>query len=129
MLDPQEVYHDLASLIRAKGRKNGARPAIRFDRRTLTYEQLDTGSDRVAANLAVAGIGRADRVALLLLNGPEFVLAWFGLAKLGAVVVPLNTALKGEILRYELSDAEPKALIVDRRLWPSYGPLRAGLGF
>jgi crotonobetaine/carnitine-CoA ligase len=127
MLEPEEVYHDLATLVRAKARKNGDRPAVRFARRTLTYAQLDEGSDRVAANLVVAGVGRADRVALLLLNGPEFLLAWFGLAKLGAVVVPLNTALRGEILRYELADAEPKALVIDRRLWPAYEPLRAGL--
>jgi len=128
MLDPEEVYHDLASLVRSKARKNGDRPAVRFARRTLSYEQLDRATDSVASNLATAGIGRADRVALLLLNGPEFVLAWFGLAKLGAVVVPLNTALKGEILRYELADAEPKALVIDQRLWPSYAPLRDGLG-
>jgi crotonobetaine/carnitine-CoA ligase len=127
MLEAEEVYHDLATLVRAKARKNGTRPAVRFARRTLTYEQLDEATDRVAANLVEAGIGRTDRVALLLLNGPEFVLAWLGLAKLGAVAVPLNTALKGEILRYELADAEPKGLVVDRRLWSAYEPLRPGL--
>ncbi|MCI4327169.1 MAG: AMP-binding protein [Thermoplasmata archaeon] len=127
MLDAGEVYHDLATLVRAKARKNGERPAFRFDRRTLTYQDLDAATDRVAANFAIAGVGRADRVALFLLNGPEFVLAWFGLAKLGAVVVPLNTGLKGEILRYELADAEPKGLVIDRRLWSAYAPFRGGL--
>jgi crotonobetaine/carnitine-CoA ligase len=128
MLDPEEVYHDLASLIRAKARKNGDRPALRFAGRAFSYAQLDQTTDSVAANFATAGIGRADRVALLLLNTPEFVLSWFGLAKLGAVVVPLNTGLKGEILRYELADAEPKALVIDQRLWPSYAPFRSALG-
>lgn len=125
MLGPEEVYHDLATLVRAKSEKNGARPAFRFARRTLSYRELDAGSDRVAANLRSAGVGPGDRVAALLLNGPEFVLSWFGVAKLGGVFVPLNTALKGEILRYELADAGPKALFIDARLWSSYAPFRA----
>jgi carnitine-CoA ligase len=128
MLGPEEVYHDLATLVRDKARKNGDRPAIRFARRALTYRELDAASDRTAANLRASGVEKGDRVAALLLNGPEFILAWFGLAKLGAVFVPLNTALKGEILRYELADAEPRAVIVDRRLWPSYAPVRETVG-
>jgi crotonobetaine/carnitine-CoA ligase len=128
MLGPEEAYHDLATLVRAKARKNGDRPAIRFARRALTYRELDAASDRTAANLRASGVATGDRVAALLLNGPEFVLTWFGLAKLGAVFVPLNTALKGEILRYELADAAPRAAIVDRRLWPSYEPVRGAVG-
>ena len=127
MLEAGEEYHDLASLIRAKGRKNSERPAARFSARTLSYAELDTATDRSAANLAAAGVGRGDRVALLLFNGPEFLLTWFGLAKLGAVAVPLNTGLKGEILRYELADSAPKGLVVDQRLWGAYEPLRGPL--
>jgi crotonobetaine/carnitine-CoA ligase len=128
MLAEDEVYHDLATLVRAKARKNGDRPAARFAARTLSYAELDAATDRTAANLRHAGIGPGDRVAVLLLNGPEFLLSWFGLAKLGAVIVPLNTGLKGEILRYELADSAPKGLVIDERLWEPYEPLRAGLG-
>ncbi|HKV90758.1 MAG TPA: AMP-binding protein [Thermoplasmata archaeon] len=128
MVSPPEVFHDLATLIRAKGRRNGDRPAVMFAGRTLTYGALDAGTDHVAANLREAGIGRGDRVGTFLLNGPEFLLTWFGLAKLGAVIVPLNTGLKGEILRYELADSAPKGLVIDQRLWGSYEPLRQSLG-
>ena len=128
MLGPDEEYHDLASLVRGKARKNGDRPAARFAGSELTYAELDSQSARVAGNLAAAGIGRGDRVAALLFNGPEFLELWFGLARLGAILVPLNTALKGEILRYELDDASPKALVVDRRLWPAYAEFRGPLG-
>jgi crotonobetaine/carnitine-CoA ligase len=44
------------------------------------------------------------------------------------VLVPLNTALKGEILRYELADSSPRGLVIDQRLWAAYAPLREGLG-
>ena len=128
MLAPGEEYHDLATLIRAKGRKNGSKVALRFESRSLRYDELDAETEKVAAGLARDGIRAGDRVAALLYNTPEFPLLWFGAAKLGAVLVPLNTGLKGEILRYELADSAPSALVVDRRLWSVYEPLRAGLG-
>ncbi len=127
MLEADEEYHDLATLIRAKARKNSDRPAIRFDHRTLSYHDLDRDSDRTAAGLARLGIGRGDRVAALLFNTPEFLTLWFGTAKLGAVMVPLNTALKGEILRYELDDAGPASLVLDQRLLETYGAVRSHL--
>ncbi len=128
MLGPDEEYHDLATLIRAKGRKNVSKVALRFGSRTLRYDELDAETERVAAGLARDGIRAGDRVAALLYNTPEFPLLWFGAAKLGAILVPLNTGLKGEILRYELADSAPSALVVDRRLWSVYEPLRGGLG-
>jgi carnitine-CoA ligase len=127
MLEATEEYHDLPALLRGKAEKNGSRPALRFARRTLTYRELDAETDRVAAGLARAGVRSGDRVAAFLLNTPEFPLLWFGTAKLGAVLVPLNTGLKGEILRYELEDSAPSALVVDRRLWPAYAPVRESL--
>lgn len=127
MLRPDERYHDLATLVRSKGRQNGDRPAARFPDRTLSYQQLDTESDRVAAGLHRLGIGRGDRVAALLFNAPEFLTLWFGAAKRGSVFVPLNTGLKGEILRYELDDADPAALVIDRRLLEAYLPIRTQL--
>ncbi|MGP8077679.1 MAG: AMP-binding protein [Thermoplasmata archaeon] len=128
MLDPGEEYHDLATLVRRKAAKNGPRVALRFAERAITYRELDAESDRVANGLAAAGLRPGDRVAGLLFNTPEFPLLWFGAAKLGAILVPLNTGLKGEILRYELADSDPQGIVVDRRLWPAFAPLRAGLG-
>jgi carnitine-CoA ligase len=127
MLEPGEEYHDLATLVRCKAEKNGAKIALRFASRSLSYRELDSETDRVAGGLSAAGIRAGDRVAALLFNTPEFPLLWFGAAKLGAVLVPINTALKGEILRYELADCTPSAIVVDRRLWSAFDPLRNGL--
>lgn len=127
MLEPSEEYGTLAELIRAKARKNGDRVALRFSGRAISYEELDRETDRISNGLAAAGIGPGDRVGCLLFNTPEFPLLWFGTAKRGAVLVPLNTALKGEILRYELADSAPAALVVDRRLWDAYAPFRESL--
>ena len=124
MLEAGEEYHDLATLVREKARKNADRPALRFSGRTIGYRELDRDTDRVANGLAAAGVKAGERVAALLYNTPEFPLLWFGAAKRGATLVPLNTALKGEILRYELEDSGPAGIVIDRRLWPAYEPVR-----
>jgi crotonobetaine/carnitine-CoA ligase len=124
---PGPEFHDLASLIRGKAQRNGSRPAAMFPEGTRSYQELDHGSDRVASGLARAGFSRGDRIAALLFNCPEFLELWFGAAKIGAVIVPLNTGLKGDLLRYELDDCQPKGLVIDQRLWDAYVPHRAGL--
>jgi crotonobetaine/carnitine-CoA ligase len=124
MLGPKEEYHDLDTLVRAKSAKNGEKVAVRFVNRSLSYRELEQESGRVASGLQAAGIGHGDRVAAFLFNSPEFLTLWFGLARLGAVLVPLNTALKGDLLRYELGDAAPNGIVVDQRLWPVYAAVR-----
>ena len=66
------------------------RPAILFKGATITYAQLDRLSDACAAAFASLGVARGDRVALLLPNCPQFLIAEFGAWKIGAVVSPLN---------------------------------------
>jgi carnitine-CoA ligase len=127
MLTADETYHDLASLVRRKAEKNGDRVALRFEGRELSYRDLERESDRLANGIAAAGLRAGDRVAAMLFNTPEFPLLWFALAKRRVVLVPLNTGLKGEILRYELADCAPAGIVLDRRLWEAYAPWREGL--
>jgi carnitine-CoA ligase len=127
MLDPAEEYHDLATLIRAKAHKNSDRVALRFHDNSLTYRGLDQLSDRVATGLGRAGIEPGDRVATLLSNRPEVPILWFAVAKLGAVFVPLNTALRGDLLEYELKDSGAKALVVEQGCIDPFLRVRSGL--
>jgi carnitine-CoA ligase len=122
VLEPAEEYHDLASLVREKARKNGNRPALRFAGRDISYADLDRETDVAARRLAAAGLREGSKVALSLFNCPEFLFLWLGASKLGAVAVPLNTALKGEILRYELDDSQASAIVVDGRLLETLAP-------
>ena len=127
MLDEGEAYHDSATLVRAKAKKNGEHVALRFEGREISYRDLDRNTDRIAGGLAASGLTAGERVAALLYNTAEFPLLWFALAKRRLVLVPLNTALKGEILRYELADCAPSALVIDREIWEAYRPLREEL--
>ena len=76
----------------------------------LTYTQMNAFSNRCAAVIADCGLQAGDRVALLMQNCLEFVGLFYGAAKLGIVVVPLNTRLTPSELSFILSDSGSKAL-------------------
>jgi carnitine-CoA ligase len=78
----------------------------------LTVRQVVDTSSRLAGSLQELGVKPGDRVATLLENSPEMLLAWFATIWLGAISVPVNTAYKGEYLRHQLSDSGARVLIV-----------------
>ncbi len=84
----------------------------------MTYAQVDAAANRFAAGLASLGLRAGDKVALMLPNVPEFVVAYFGILRLGGCVVPINTLLKANEIGYQLEDSDAAALIVDETLLP-----------
>lgn len=84
--------------------------------RRLTYRELNELACRCASGLAKAGVRPGDKVALLLSNEPEFLIAYFGVLKAGACVVPLNTLLKSSEIAAELEDSDSTLLIADEAL-------------
>jgi crotonobetaine/carnitine-CoA ligase len=79
----------------------------------ITYRQIEEVSSRFANGLLRCGISKGTKVAVMLSNCPEYLYCWFGLAKIGAVMVPVNTAHKGELLRYILDSSDSEAVVVD----------------
>ena len=77
----------------------------------LTYRQLAERSHRVANALLADGIRPGDRVGLLLMNSAEFIESYFAVARIGAVIVPLNWRLVPEELAFILADSGTRALI------------------
>ena len=77
----------------------------------LTFAELNARSNRTANAFVGAGIKKGERVGLLLMNSAEFMEAYFGLAKLGAVVVPLNWRLVADELEFILKDSGTTRLI------------------
>lgn len=77
----------------------------------LSFAELDRASDALAAALAGDGIQPGDRVALLCPNGSPFVVAYLGILKSGATVVPLNLLLNPRELGYILADSGARGLI------------------
>lgn len=105
----------VGQVLATKALRNGDKRFLTYlpDGRTYTYAELDATTDRVANGLAALGLGAGDIVAVWMDNCPEQILAYFGLGKIGAVAVPINTAFRGEQLRYFLAHSGAVALVAD----------------
>ncbi len=84
----------------------------------LTFRQLNQRCNRLVNAIGKLGIGPGDRVAVLSLNEPEFFDLYFGLGKLGAVLVPLNHRLAGPEIQYILNDSQARVLIFGQEFAP-----------
>lgn len=76
------------------------RVLLSFKDQRYTYADIDGRANRIARGFRSLGIGRGDTVCLMLPNCPEFIFTWMGLAKLGAVTVPINPEYRAEGLRH-----------------------------
>jgi len=94
----------------------GSALAVISDDLSLTWRELCDFSLRCSTMLRDKGIEKGDRVALLCSNRPAFLVAWFGLANIGAVTVSLNTGLVGEGLRYSVTQCSAKAVMIERAI-------------
>ncbi len=94
-------------------------PLIDFFGRKFDYAAILTTSHRIATGLAALGIGRGDRVALLLPNVPHYVAAYYGVLRLGAVVVNLSALAPVELLREQI-DATGTRLLITLTAPPLY---------
>jgi long-chain acyl-CoA synthetase len=99
--------------IESNARRFGPRAALLCDDRKLTWSELDRYASGFARELSTQGVSAGDRVAILLPNGVEFVVAFIAILKLGATPAPLNPLVKNEELTAFIADLRPK-LSVDR---------------
>ncbi|MCG7595190.1 long-chain-fatty-acid--CoA ligase [Mycobacterium sp. PSTR-4-N] len=106
------TFAGLADVVRGHARQRPDAPALGVDDRTITYGELDARSNQVAQAFAAMGVGRGDRVAFIDRNGAEFFEVMFGLAKLGAVGVPVNWRLAPAEMAHVLADCEATAVVV-----------------
>lgn len=95
-------------------------PALAYFDGRLTYRETEALSDSVAGHLAARGLERGERVAIMLQNSPQFVLALLGAWKAGATVVPLNPMYKSAEVGHVLKDADVTTLICSDRAWEEY---------
>lgn len=94
-----------------------------------SYRQVASSVNKVASALYHNyGVRKGDRVALMLRNGLEFVISFFALAKIGAIVVPLNIALKGEELAFQVKDSGAALLIVEHDFQELIAEVSSGIG-
>src|SRR5262249_35064539 len=93
--------------------------AIVFREVSLTYRELEALTNRFARALAALGVAKGDRVCILSPNCPEYIIAFYAIARIGAVASPMNPSYREREIEYQLNDTEATAAVVRGRLVPS----------
>jgi long-chain acyl-CoA synthetase len=120
-LDPYPE-RSLYSVLEDSARRFPDRPAVVWavpGGKTLTYRQLLQEVEKFSAVLAGLGVGKGDRVGLILPNSPQYVIAYYATVRLGAVIVGNNPLYTHRELSHQLKDAQQDVIVVLDRLWPS----------
>lgn len=102
----------LGELIEDRAERLGDKVFLRFKDQRITYNEINRYANRCANGFRGLGIKKGDKVSLMLPNCPEFIYIWFGLAKCGAVEVPVNVSFKGEFLRHIVDQSDSKVLVI-----------------
>jgi len=117
--------HPLYVFLEQTAAKYPHKPAIHFKpshqgfaKSSLTYAQLNDLSDRMAAALAALGVKKGDRVAVFMPNIPQFVIAFYGVLKVGGVVVATNPAYTEPEIEHQLKDSGAETMICMSLFYP-----------
>ncbi len=98
-------------------------PAVLYKDQVVTYRELNEGANRYARWALSQRVAKGDVVALLMENRPEYLMAWLGLAKMGAVTALINTHLVGQPLSHSLNIAGAKHLVLGAELAGNYASI------
>lgn len=97
--------------LRINAKRTPDKPAIINYGREISYRELDEASDQFANYLLDLGLVKGDRVGLFLGNSPQYIIAHFGILKIGGIVCPCSPLFKDMELTYEVNDAGMKCLV------------------
>jgi crotonobetaine/carnitine-CoA ligase len=115
-LDSEVTNRRLPRILRLQAERLGSRKYLDICGRSVTFEQMLDLTSRMALGLRRLGVNRGDRVAMLLPNCMELVVTWFAASSLGAIEVPNNPDLKGDLLCHNLNNCEAEILVADMRV-------------
>lgn len=111
----------------ALSRAHGGRTATIYEEERVSWEAQYRAIAALALELRRLGVAKGDRVAIAMVNLPEWPVAFFAATSLGAIAVPLNAWWTGAELEYGLADSGAKLLIADSSRWRRIEPHRAAL--
>lgn len=108
----------LQGLLERAAKKDPAKAALFYDKHEISYLEMDRLTNQFCNFLSELGVSRGDRVALFLPNIPQFVIAFFGVLKVGAVVTTISPLYKEREIAYQLLDSGAKVIVTIDRLEP-----------
>lgn len=110
--DLAPISGSLVDIVAASAREYPTAPALQFFDRETTYADLQEQIDRAAAGLRALGVGAGDRVAIVLPNCPQHIVAFYAILRLGAIVIEHNPLYTARELRKQFEDHGAKVAIV-----------------
>src|SRR5712692_2362226 len=114
---PDQFNAAMAFLDRNLAEGHGGKTAIYYEGQVYSYAQVAELANRVGNGLLDLGLDMEQRVALLMLDSPQFAAGFFGAIKIGAVPVPLNTTLRPNDYVYMLNDSRARVLLIHSVVW------------
>jgi long-chain acyl-CoA synthetase len=125
-----EPYPDISvfGMLEASARKYPQTTAIAWFGRKLSYGDLLAETERCSAALAALGVTKGDRVALIMPNCPQYVIAYYAIVRLGAIVVGNNPLYTKREMEHQLKDSGPTVVIVLDLLYSDFADVIHGVG-
>ncbi len=108
----------LHAILEKTAKENPEKVAIAYSEGEITYAELDSLSNQFAAALAALGVKKGDKVAVFLPNIPQFVIAYYGVLKAGAVLTAISPLHKEREVAYQLNDSEAETIVALDSLYP-----------
>jgi len=103
----------IRNVVEEAARKYGDETFVFYEDEQVSFKEMNNVANKVANAFLLEGIGKGDRVAIMLLNRPEYLYVWFGLNKIGASIVPINTAFTAYETEYIINHSESKMVVAD----------------
>jgi carnitine-CoA ligase len=107
------MFNSVREVIEQSAQKFGEKKFLYCDGKEISFEEINSISSKVASLFHELGVSKGDKVSLYLPNCLEFVYCWFGLAKLGAVLVPINNYFKSDETSYVINNSDSKIVVTD----------------
>lgn len=117
----------LFSMLEDAAQKYPDRTAVLYKKQSISYQELYKKACLFAANLERLGFRAGSRIALMLPNLPQTVIAFWGIVRAGGVIVMLNPLYKEKELINNLNDAQAEFIVTTEQLWPTIDRLRTKL--
>ena len=111
-----EAARTIPAFVRAIGAHYGDAPAVTLGDDVLTYAELERRSATLARGLLARGVGKGTRLGMLFPDGPDFVVTWAAITRIGALAVPVSTFFKARELGRLVRHADLHGLILQRHI-------------
>ena len=109
---PEVIWPSVGHLLEDAAKISGNKVLFIYEDQKLSFVEVNNKVNQMANALKKIGVGKNDKVSVMLPNGFEFPITWLALAKLGAVMVPTNINYKEHDLEYILNDSQASAMVI-----------------